>query len=109
MLFFPREDYDLDFETKPIYDITVTCYDPIHHNTISKNFSIAVSDVNEAPVELLLQPDTVGEGRGRRALNRDVSFSVTGEFSRWICHWSIENDRSGSEYDESNISIHDHH
>ena len=52
-------DYDLDFETEPMYNITVTCVDPIHHDSITKNFSIAVSDVNEAPVELSLEPDTV--------------------------------------------------
>ena len=53
------QDYDLDYETEPIYNITVTCVDPIHHDSINKNFSIAVSDVNEAPVELSLTPDTV--------------------------------------------------
>jgi hypothetical protein len=43
----------------PVYNITVTCTDPIHHFTISKNSSIHVSDVNEAPVELTLIPNTV--------------------------------------------------
>ena len=56
-------DYDLDFETEPFYNTTVTCEDPVHHYTISKNFSVAVSDINEAPVELILQPDTVGRER----------------------------------------------
>lgn len=52
-------DYDLDFEAEPSYQITITCYDPIHHNTISKNFTLSVSDVNEAPIELILSPNTV--------------------------------------------------
>ncbi len=57
--FFLFLDYDLDFETVPVYRITVTCYDPIHRFTISKNFSINITDINEAPIQLKLIPNTV--------------------------------------------------
>ncbi|CAF0955062.1 unnamed protein product [Didymodactylos carnosus] len=54
-------DYDLDYETTHSYNITVTCYDQIHHNTIAKNFSIDIADINEAPVDLILSPNTLPE------------------------------------------------
>ena len=59
LLHFYFEDYDLDFETVPVYNVTVTCVDPIHHFTIKKNFSIHIDDLNEAPVELTLTPNIV--------------------------------------------------
>ncbi|CAF1591017.1 unnamed protein product, partial [Adineta ricciae] len=52
---------DLDYETVGIYNITVTCIDLIHHFTIIKNFSIEVSDVNEAPVQLTLVSNILPE------------------------------------------------
>ncbi|CAF1122720.1 unnamed protein product [Rotaria sordida] len=54
-------NYALDFERMPAYDTTVSCSDLIHHFTISKNFTIAVSDVNEAPVALTLTSNILPE------------------------------------------------
>ncbi|CAF1281839.1 unnamed protein product [Rotaria sp. Silwood1] len=56
-----NKNYDLDFETIPVYDITVSCSDLIHHFTISKNFTITISDINEAPVALTLISNTLPE------------------------------------------------
>ncbi len=58
-------DYVLDYETRQVYNITVTCLDSIHLFSIAKNLSIDVTDVNEAPVELELIPKTV-----------DINFSL---------------------------------
>ncbi|CAM4782539.1 unnamed protein product [Rotaria magnacalcarata] len=54
-------DLDFDFETTPVYNATVSCSDLIHHFTINKNFTIFVTDVNEAPVELTLTPNILPE------------------------------------------------
>ncbi|UJR34161.1 hypothetical protein I4U23_021569 [Adineta vaga] len=60
-IFIQNQLYDLDYETMPVYHITVMCTDPIHQFTISKNFSIDISDLNEAPVQLRIEPNTLPE------------------------------------------------
>lgn len=82
------EDYELDYETIQIYNISVTCMDPIHHFIITKNFSLHVNDLNEAPVELVLLPNTVRE-YFLHLISSSILILVTGKFSCWICSGSI--------------------
>ncbi|CAF4767763.1 unnamed protein product [Rotaria socialis] len=79
-------DLDFDFETTPVYNTTVSCADLIHHFTINKNFSIFVTDVNEAPVELTLTPNILPENSPAgfvigqlHAIDPDI-FSTNGTF-----------------------------
>lgn len=85
----------------PIYNITVTCYDPIHHFTIAKNFSIDVTDVNEGPVELTLIPNIVYRYISFHLEN--LHFLASGKFHHRIYHRAISYHRSGYICSESNI------
>ncbi|CAF3966087.1 unnamed protein product, partial [Adineta steineri] len=53
--------YNINYEKIPVYNITVTCTDPIHQYTIRKHFTIDVIDINEPPIQLILVPDTLPE------------------------------------------------
>jgi VCBS repeat-containing protein len=61
-----RENASFDFETKSSYSVRVQVTDG--PNSFQKAFTVTVSDLNEAPTDLILSPSAIAENAGANAV-----------------------------------------